>query len=485
MGLYFIKNSYSNLFGYMRFLITSKLVFLLLSGPVLTGQNKYWVYHQNEEEVLAQFNLSGPENCSEWLSACTYFLNKEQVGKLKEAGFEVDPALSFTIKTTKSDVSTLGFALEQVEAQHFTKRGLTGKGIKIGIIDGGFLKANEEDNLSHLFEHGLVKGYRDYVTPDMEPFGGPQGVDDDHGTEVWKLIGGMDEKKGVLFGLATEAEYYLARTDHGGYERRIEEDFFIAALEWMDSIGVRLINVSLGYNIGFTDPKENYKTYQMDGKTSAIARAVEIAAMEKGILIVVAAGNEGVIPNWLIVSTPGDAEHALTVGSSKFQVWDKMNFSSIGPEFLDYVKPDISIYSTNGTSYSTPIATGMAACLWQMDTTLTNMDIIGIFQKAGNFFPYPNNYLGYGVPTCTNILKVMEGDEREGHKVIRSQKDVLIYQDDFSERYLVVFHKREHKNVISRVVYRPLGKKVKIKRVAGAVQSSLLIGKEVIEIFWE
>ena len=115
----------------------------------------------------------------------------------------------------------------------------------------------------------------------------------------------------------------------------------------------------------------------MDGKSTAIARAVEIATTQKGMLIVVAAGNEA-RDAWQTLSTPGDAQHALTVGASKFDIWDKMDYSSIGPDYTDFVKPDISVYSTLGTSYSTPIVTGLVACIWQMDSTLTNLEIIDI-----------------------------------------------------------------------------------------------------------
>lgn len=468
----------------MRCLPAIKLVLLLLSGPLLQAQDKYWVYHQKDHSPDIKNVLPQPENCSEWLQACTYYLTDDQLRQLAGVGVKTTPVLTLIAKSSPAD-PPLGFALEQVEAQQFIQKGLTGKGVKIGIIDGGFLDADKKKNLTHLFEKGLVKAYKDYVTPDMKAYGGTRGLDDDHGTEVWNLIGGVDSQKNIRFGLATEAEYYLARTDHGGYERRIEEDFFIEALEWMDSLGVKLVNASVGYNLGFTDPAENYKTSQMDGKTTAIARAVEIAATQKGMLIVVAAGNEGTVKNWQILSTPGDAEHSLTVGASKFSVWDKMNFSSIGPDFVDYVKPDVAVYSTTGTSYSTPVITGMAACIWELHPELTNLEIIRLFQEAGHFYPYPNNYLGYGVPTCTGILNILDGQESPEPKEIHTGRDFIRYKTDPEQKYLVAFHKRDSVHVISRVVYRPVGKKAKVKRLEGATQTSLLIGKEFVEIFWK
>lgn len=468
----------------MRIFLYIKVVFILLPSAFLQAQDKYWVYASKDELNEMRTLLPTPENCSKWLDACTYCLSADQVATLHQNNIPLEPVLALQQTGEPMEVK-LGFALEQVEANTFIKKGLSGKGVKIGIIDGGFLKANKEDNLQHFFKQGLVRGYKDFVTPEMEDYGGSKMLDDDHGSDVWNLIGGIDKKKEVRFGLATGASYYLARTDHGGYERRIEEDYFIMALEWMDSLGVKLVNSSLGYNLGFTDAKENYLVNQMDGKTSAVAKAVEIAATEKGMLIVVAAGNEGTVQNWHILSTPGDAEHALTVGACKFKVWDKIDYSSIGPEYLPYVKPDVVVFSSSGTSFSAPVVTGMAACMLELNPELTNFQIIDLFKQAGNFYPYPNNYLGYGVPTCSRILSLMDGEPPTPAEKIAVYKDFIKLKDTTDQRYLVAYHKKDDRNVIGRVVYRPGDKKVKVNKMEGTKQTSLLIGKKIVEIFWD
>ena len=166
------------------------------------------------------------------------------------------------------------------------------------------------------------------------------------------------------------------------------------------------------------------------------------------------------------------------------KVWDKIDYSSTGPDYTDFVKPDIAVYSTQGTSYSTPVVTGMAACLWQMDSTLTNFEIIELFQKAGNFYPYPNNYLGYGVPTCEEILKVYNQQERESPRVIHTQKDAVVIKVPKEVKYTVAFHKRDSIHVLHRNIYRQSGK-LKIKKVEEASQTSILMDTKVIEIFWE
>ncbi|MCP4458271.1 MAG: S8 family serine peptidase [Cytophagales bacterium] len=126
--------------------------------------------------------------------------------------------------------------------------GLTGKGVKVGIIDGGFLGANEYPSLQAHFNQNRVQYYKVFVTPDLMPYTNAKGLDNMHGTEVWEIIGGINPMKNVQFGLETNAIYYLARTDHAGYEMRKEEKYMIQAIEEMTRLGVNIVNISLGYN---------------------------------------------------------------------------------------------------------------------------------------------------------------------------------------------------------------------------------------------
>lgn len=466
----------------MTRLRTVKLAFLfLMVAFASSGQQKYWIANHDTGEMPGV--LPEPSFCSKWLRACSYRLTKAQVSILDQAGIHYEEVCQFSYHDS-SPPGKMGFALEQVEAQSFVRAGLDGTGVKIGIIDGGFLKAQEAKSLAHFFRDQKVRYHKDYITPDLSPYSGSSILGDDHGTHVWELIGGMDAEKNIQFGLATQSTYYLARTDHGGFEKRVEEDKLIEALEDMHRLGVRLVNISLGYNIGFNDQQENYLPEHMDGKTSAVARAIDVAVLEKGMLIVVAAGNEG-RAKWKIVSTPGDAQNALTVASSKLKVWDKMDYSSIGPDFIQYTKPDVAVYATGGTSFSTPVITGMAACIWQADSTLTNLEVMDIIKRSGHFHPYANNYLGHGVPTCTRILSILKGEELQYAPLIKCKKPYYTVKKVGSAKYVVAFHKKDERIVKSRVVYRPGRKPVKVRRIEGVAQTSILIGNEVVEVLWE
>ena len=462
-----------------------KIMILLLMTTTVNGAEKYWVYHNDTSQTY--LSKLGIESifCSEWLQACSYRLTLQQKSSLDQVGLLVSPVQKFTLATTPG--YRRSFAIEQIDGQKFLDKGLTGKGIKVGIIDGGFLGADKNPSLNHVFQNGKFGGFKDFVSPGQAPFVVSDELDNDHGTEVWELIGGINHKKNIQYGLATDATFFLARTDHNAFEKRIEEDYLINAMEWMSTEGVRVINISLGYNIGFTDKEENYKPEQMDGKTTAIARAVDYASLEKGILVVVAAGNEGNDKNWQTLSSPADALYALSVGATKFDIWDKMDYSSIGPMFTTFNKPDIAVFSSTGTSFSAPVVTGMAACIMEYDSTLTNLEIIDIIKKSAHLYPYGNNYMGYGVPTCGNILKILEGEE--DHIVrpeeIHSNKDQIVLKRNFKENYVVTYHKRDGRIVTSKVVYKTISKRLKIKRLDGAPQTSVLIGNRAIEIFWE
>lgn len=376
----------------------------------------------------------------------------------------------------------LGFALEQINGQAIIDSGLTGKGVKVGVIDGGFMRADQAESLKEIFEKGLVAGYKDYVTPKSEPYSGSAGFDDGHGTEVWSLIAGFSKERNVQFGLATGAQYYLARTDHGGYEKRIEEIWAIEAMEWMAKEGVKVINMSLGYNFGYTDKKENYQPQQMDGKTTEITKAVDRISKEYGVLFVISAGNDG-NKKWKIIAAPADARSALTVGATKFKVWDEMNYSSKGPEFLDYVKPEISCYSTLGTSFSAPIITGLAACLLEADPSLSGDELKQLIIQSGNL-SVGNNFVGYGVPDAEVALRSLLSKEVASSTSTHTEKKSLKIDLKEPSIYVTIYHKEGWK-VLNKQTIRSRKNSVKVRRYENADSATVIWEGGSRELIWE
>lgn len=463
-------NLLCNMIG--RFFIIIGLLGLIL--PTISGQSYYWV---RQDIALGK----SPRYCSEWLQACSYALSNAEASALRLSNKE--KVLQFEPLAYEAKSNDLSFAMEQIEGQLMLDLGATGKGVKIGVIDGGFLKANESPPLRHLFENDLIASYKDYITPDLPDYEGSGHLDDQHGTGVLKMIGGIDPASNIQFGLATKSTYYLARTDHGAYEKRLEEDYLIQALEEMEKAGVRLVNISLGYAKGYKNADENYTPEDMNG-SSMIAKAVDHAFYEKNMLVVVAAGNEGSDKKWRVLSTPGDSKGALTIGATKLKVWDRMDYSSIGPDFLEYTKPDISCYSSYGTSYATPVITGLAACVMELYPDLSTREIKAALLASGNLYPYANNHLGHGVPQISRLLKILKGESVERPALFNTKKNTFELDANKGD-LMAVYHKKDSSRVVLREISRIKGNSVKIWREMDADLTTVLIGKKAIEIDWQ
>ena len=92
-------------------------------------------------------------------------------------------------------------------------------------------------------------------------------------------------------GVASEADYALFITEAEN-EYRIEEYKWLFGAELADSLGVDIINSSLGYTT-FDDPTMSYAPTDMDGATTVISKSAQMAA-DRGILTVSSANQ--VIP---------------------------------------------------------------------------------------------------------------------------------------------------------------------------------------------
>ncbi|MGZ5283513.1 MAG: S8 family serine peptidase, partial [Bacteroidia bacterium] len=191
-------------------------------------------------------------------------------------------------------------------------------------------------------------------------------------------------------------------------EWRDEEDNWIAAMEWADKNGAQIISSSLGYTF------KRYFYRDMDGETSMVARAANMAA-RKGMLVVTAAGNDGKSA-WKYICTPGDADSALTIGGIDPETNYHIGFSSYGPAADETLKPNISAAGlafvadsksytqAMGTSFATPLITGFAACAWQMNPDLSNMQLFKELEKSASLYPYFDYAHGYGVPQASYFI---------------------------------------------------------------------------------
>jgi len=282
-----------------------------------------------------------------------------------------------------------------------------GEGMEIAVIDGGFGGFN--DNL--LLSNVSILGTKDFVYQGTSMFEG-----NDHGVSVLSTMAGNIPDTYV--GTAPKAKYWLIRSEDPRTEFPIEGDYWAAAAEYADSIGVDLINTSLGYS-RYDWPAESLTRDMLDGETVYISRAATMA-VSKGILVVTSAGNEG-DKEWEKVSPPADSDLVLTVGAVKKDS-TLATFSSRGPTADGRIKPDVmavgqqavlingpgNIIASNGTSFSAPIMCGLAACLWQAYPEFTNIQLADIIRQSANRYDDPDNNFGYGIPDMQKAREIAD-----------------------------------------------------------------------------
>jgi subtilisin family serine protease len=364
---------------------------------------------------------------SKWLNAISVSVTDDQLVQVKALSFvkEVIPLSTYLIPAHTDDALLFGIrrkkrdtlktpdpseALKLINYSYLEKEGYTGKGVLVGVTDAGYTNLDRQDYFKKAMTENRVLGTKDFLNPSREVgiFENLTGKDT-HGREVTKCIAGLSDKE--QFGVAFDAKFYFARTENAKEERRLEEDAWVAAMEWFDSLGVRLVNSSLGYGKGFDIPSESYGNHQMNGYTTVIAKAAQIATTQKEMILVNSAGNSGADKEWKgYISSPADVPTVMSVGATDAYS-GKMGYSSIGPEYNGFIKPDISAFSKNGTSFSSPLIAGVVACILQKHDKWCNDQIKNALYASGNLYPYKNNYIGYGVPDCSRLVRLLDGKE--------------------------------------------------------------------------
>ena len=302
-------------------------------------------------------------------------------------------------KVEKTDCH-YGNALRQIEihgGDSLHTAGFAGKGMHVAVIDAGFYNADE----IKFFRKMDLLGTRDFVNPNSDIY-----AENAHGLMVLSCMAANLPK--VFVGTAPEASYWLLRSEDNDSEQPIEEDYWAAAIEFADSVGVDVVNTSLGY-YEFDEGFPAYRYRDLDGHYSLMSHSASLAA-DKGIVVVCSAGNSGDDP-WKKVTPPGDSENVLTVGAINKNLVNA-RFSSIGNSADGRIKPDVmaggvnsvvtgtdgSVSKGNGTSFASPIMCGIVACFWQACPWLTAKEVIEAVRQVGDRVDYPDNIYGYGVP---------------------------------------------------------------------------------------
>ncbi len=376
-------------------------------------------------------------NKSKWFNAVSCFANNYQINLLSEFDFvkrlDLVTKYKHSVPVTSDGMSQMfefetddplginyGPSLNQsniINIPTAHDQGFSGQDILIASFDAGF------DNLEHFcFGRARNKGIRsyDFVNGDTIVANGTGRMGNgSHGTLTLSLIAGYDP--GNLVSPAFDAQYLLAKTENTESETPLEEDNWVAAAEWADSLGADIITSSLGY-LNFNPPHQSYTWQSMDGNTALITRAADIA-VSKGIIIVVSAGNAGFNSSHNTLSAPADAFNVITVGAVTTGR-QRASFSSIGPTVDGRTKPDVMALGVNnytarpgaggagylnssvGTSLACPMVAGVCAMILSANKSLKPLQVKDIIRNTSSNSNSPNNQMGWGIVNAWSAVQL-------------------------------------------------------------------------------
>lgn len=421
----------------------------VLPNSKLVGLTDIPVYQNYIEQIVSKgFRL---KHKSKWFNGISGFISPANLNSISSLPFvrQIDVVEKYSknirnieIEETVNDRSASNLQpkgihsynygssytqMNQVNIPAVHDLGYKGQGVTICVMDAGF------NNLTHeAFSTMNIIAKWDFVGNDPDVSG------HSHGTNTLSVIGGF--KEGKLIGPAFASNFLLARTeDDPGSETPIEEDNWIAAMEWADSIGVDVTSTSLGY-LTFDPPYTSYTWQNMDGNTARITIAADLA-VGLGISVVNSAGNNGFHPTQNTLIAPADGDSVLAIGAVTSS-GTRSSFSSVGPTYDGRIKPDFmamgsGVYAASssgtsnyvnvsGTSFSCPIAAGVVAVLLSYNPNLTPIQIRDILRITSSNSSNPNREYGWGIIDALNALNTPVPVELTSFNVSISGNNVLL-----------------------------------------------------------
>lgn len=467
----------------MRKIVLLSLIIISTLANI-TAQNSYWVvftdkqntvfdpYQYFDNKAIERYKLNNADiyditnypvnekyssvveslsqelvGTSRWLNAAGIIASPSQIDKIKSLAFvkEVVPIATEMVTTEYS--STQDFEtnsdtiLEQITIHNgnlFAENKISGKGVRIAVFDGGFKDADVHPAFKHLRDNNKIVKTWNFVKKKENVYEAHY-----HGRMVLSCIAGKMED-GKLLGLAPDAEFLLARTEVNT-EPKKEEIWWVAALEWADQNGADIVNSSLGYG------KQRYNLKNMDGKTSLVAKVANTAA-RKGILVCNSMGNEADDSEWQMLITPADADSILSVGAV-YSISRIASFSSFGPTADGRLKPNVvamghnwvagsngNFTTADGTSFSSPMVAGFAACVKQLHPEYTAWQLKTEIEKSANHYPYFDYAFGYGIPQADYFFNKPKNNVKNIFTVKEDSSFIYIVPSN-PKKELTLFHK--------------------------------------------
>jgi serine protease AprX len=376
-----------------------------------------WMDAPVKKEYIEDLKSRGVRirNVSRWLNAVSVYPEGISLNELAELPYvkDIRPVSFYSRRRAQADFEavfkpgkTAAFdygpsfgQISTIAVDSLHNIGLSGDGVLIGIMDSGFDTSHSV--FSHLRSGEHILATYDFINVDSNVVDEPD-AQRTHGTQVLSALAGFSE--GSLIGPAFGSEFILAKTEIvlGNVEIQAEEDNWVAAAEWMESLGADIISSSIGYI-------DWYDTTQLDGQTAVITQAANMAT-SLGVVVVNAAGNEG-NTSWRKIMPPADGDSVIAVGAVNSS-GEIAEFSSRGPTADGRIKPDfcatgVSVFVANwaggygfasGTSYSTPLIAGGIALLLEGHPGWTLAEILMALKSSASNNFLPNNTYGWGIP---------------------------------------------------------------------------------------
>jgi serine protease AprX len=358
--------------------------------------------------------------------------------------------------------------LNQITVPQVHDLGYSGAGVTICMMDAGFDKWTTHQ----VFDSLHVIATWDFVNGDPGVENGSDMGNGAHGTNTLSLIGGF--YPGQLIGPAYGADFILTKTENTESETPIEEDNWIAALEWADSIGVDLTSTSLGY-LTFDPPYPSYTWQDMDGNTAVITNGADYA-VSIGIFVANSAGNEGYDPNHNTLNAPADGDSVIAVGSVTSS-GSRSSFSSVGPTVDGRIKPDLMAMGSNdyvachsnnscythgdGTSYSCPLLAGAAALLLEADPNLTPIQLSAVLKNTASQSGNPDNLYGWGIIDTYAALESLVTNSEKNNNFPEDFYVLQNYPNPFNPSTQIRFSVPERSQV-KIALYDLLGREISV-----------------------
>ncbi len=362
--------------------------------------------------------------------------------------------------------------IEQLNCHLAHEAGYFGQGVRILVIDTGY-------KLSHLSlqQINVVAEY-DFINNDEitenEANNNDSPTQHNHGTSILSLLAGY--LPGTIISPAFQSEYLLAKTEDVSSETRLEEDNYVAALEWGESYGADISTSSLGY-------LDWYSYCDMDGNTAVTTIAVDIAA-RLGVLCVTSAGNWGAdnpsedpcqIPITHYISAPADADTVIAVGAVN-NSGSIAYFSSRGPTYDGRIKPEVCamglgvwcasannnnnlVLQSNGTSTAAPLVSGALAVIMSAQPTWNAMEVRNSLLRTSSRYNNPNNIYGYGIPDIIGAINFQQLQTHQTDQYPNKFHISKAYPNPFNPTISVdISTNRE--SILSMQIYNTRGKKM-------------------------